>query len=503
MERSLSRSRHPSLARGVFFGAAIFLLAGCGSIAMRHSFNDYSDIYAETQNRQMLQNLARLHEREPIYFFQLAQISAGYTFTETAGLGDLKTVGLPASAVTNLHTASGTIGGTATHNPVFTLVPLGGDKFAQELLAPIKPDIFYELFEEGWPADLLMRVLIERIELVGDVDAAASDNGNTEATEVRANKLEILVNNPWEFKTGHYDRFLRTCGLARLLQQKGALYLDISDHFTPLANVGFKQPPNDQQQLAANKDGLVWQQVSSKDEDSQFPVAEPAKGGLDSSGNRPPPAESSVALSSADSVWQLGKSVPQTLFKLNKGAVKAFLAEQEANIHPYDSGKDNLMMRFQLLLAESGGIGVTDASAVKNSNVKVRLVMRSLIGAMAALANEQEGFAYFQDQMKDRTIAADMDEIPAAERRPALVLEWGKNRTDGVGLPDPNSVIASLVYPLDHREHHQYAIGDAPTFCGNPTNTWNRDVFRLLSQLSLQVTADPSAFALPSLLQSH
>ena len=41
--------------------------------------------------------------------------------------------------------------------------PLGGDKFASQLLAPIKPEIFYELVEEGWPIDLLMRVLIERI----------------------------------------------------------------------------------------------------------------------------------------------------------------------------------------------------------------------------------------------------------------------------------------------------------------------------------------------------
>ncbi len=480
-------------------GAALLLFSGCGTVALRHSFNDYSAIYAETQNRQMLLNLARLHDREPIYFFQLAQISAGYTFTETMGLGDGKSVGLPNSTTANYHLANGTLGGTATHNPVFTLVPLGGDKFAQQLLAPIKPGIFYELFEEGWPIDLLMRVLIERIELVKD-DAEAKPSGD--ANE----RLEIMVNDPLECRGGHYDRFLRACALARQFQKSGILYLDISDNFEPLAPVAYKDQPTDQQQLNANKDGLVWRQI---------------------------PREAAVL----PGYWQLGRKVKQTLFKLNEARMLDARDDIAANNGDF-RGNDNLMAKFQLVLKT--GIGVTDTNTSKNA-YQVRLVMRSLIGAMLALANEQRNFGYFeayQDQVRSEGLAETIDRarndlasegtpeamseeakkaravkmrnltalidrsvdaVPEFERHPVLILNWPGQGARAPAPPlDPATIVASLDYKGEH-----FAVGDRSGSEDPLLDTWNRDVFRLLVQLSLQVSADPSTFALPSLLQSH
>src|SRR5580658_9048096 len=90
----------PRLPRLLFLGAIVLLVSGCGSVALKRSFDNYSNTYAETQNQQMLENLARLSNREPIYFFQLAQISAGYTFTETAGVGDTHERGLTNTAST-------------------------------------------------------------------------------------------------------------------------------------------------------------------------------------------------------------------------------------------------------------------------------------------------------------------------------------------------------------------------------------------------------------------
>ena len=42
-------------------------------------------------------------------------------------------------------------------------------------------------------------------------------------------------------------------------------------------------------------------------------------------------------------------------------------------------------------------IGVTDTATPAPAKVKVRLVIRSLVSAMTALANEAEGFRYFQE----------------------------------------------------------------------------------------------------------
>jgi hypothetical protein len=53
----------PRSRAGAFLGLLCLLAAlpGCTSRVLRQSFNDYGDAYAETQNRQLLLNLARLH----------------------------------------------------------------------------------------------------------------------------------------------------------------------------------------------------------------------------------------------------------------------------------------------------------------------------------------------------------------------------------------------------------------------------------------------------------
>jgi hypothetical protein len=489
--------RHSRCPSYVFLGLALFL-SGCGSVALKHSFENYSDTYAGTQNRQMLLNLARLSYREPIYFFQLTNINASYTFTGTAALGDIHERGLtnlttPGAAegpTTNFRQASATLGGTATQNPVFDLVPLGGDKFAAQLLAPIKPEIFYELFEEGWPVDLLMRVLIERIELV-EPDTAHPKSPSAGNGEY----LEIMVNDPLESESGHYDRFLRACALARMFQQKGILYLDISDSFEPLAaNAVFPYPPTDDQLLNAERQNLVWKQVPDdkaliQPQDTPEKVSDTKSQG---GGEREHP---SAELTAGN--WQLGKSTKQTLFKLNQEALVE--AQSEIASNPEFAGNDNLMEKFQSVAVN--GIGVADTVTAKGS-YNVRLIMRSLLGAMVALANEQSNYDRF------RVSESDLNPVPKFEDHPALMLNWPVTDSDHVyafGSPAADAPVASLSYRSKF-----YSVEDRPDFVTDKSlrtdpslATWNRDVFRLVVQLSFQVTADPSAFALPSLLQSH
>lgn len=459
-------------------------------MALKHSFDNYSDTYAEAQNRQMLLNLARLRNREPIYFFQLTQILAGYTFTETAGIGDIHERGLTTSPTTNFRAANATLGATATHNPVFTLVPLGGDKFAAQLLAPIKPEIFYELFEEGWPADLLMRVLIERMELVTPPDPKKEGD---------AEHLEILVNNPLEFRDGHYDRFLRACALARTLQQKGILYLDISKEFEPIAaQTVFTDPPTDLQQLAADKQGLVWRQTTQ---------GGTSEGKAESSHKDDGPNVRTVSGGQAEhnssqiapGNWQLGRDVTQTLFKLSKGDLKLAAGDLGSSDSEF-AGRDRLMERFSGV-AENG-IGVIGSGAPKGS-YNVRLVMRSLLGVMLALANEQKSYDYFNDFRIKNGEAT--DHVPSFEDHPALTLNWdGSGAHESVDADSSTKPVVSLDY-----KGLRYSVEDRPGFISYKTEdpdrgdvTWNRDVFRLMVQLSLQVTADPSSFAQP-LLQTH
>ena len=241
--------------------------------------------------------------------------------------------------------------------------------------------------------------------------------------------------------------------------------------------------------------------------------------------------------------WQLGKSTKQTLFRLNEekyGELEADLASGRGllGVHGFHQGNDDLMGKFHLVLQE--GIGVTDTNSTKNE-YKVRLVMRSLVGVMLALANEQRNFSYYQDfrnELAHGGLGADidrlraeidaarptepasdaaqkalaekrkqlaalidqgMDTVPEFEEHPVLVLNWKDAAGGDLGAaPTPGSSVVEL----DYKNRH-YVIADRVGAPRGKAETWNRDVFRLLVQLSLQASADPSTFALPSLLQSH
>jgi hypothetical protein len=128
--------------------------------------------------------------------------------------------------------------------------------------------------------------------------------------------------------------------------------------------------------------------------------------------------------------------------------------------------------------------------------------MRSLLGAMLALSNEQSSYNHF------KVSESDLNPVPRFEDHPALMLNWPTKDPDevyGFGSPPADAPVASLSYRSKF-----YSVEDRPDFVTDNSlrmdpslATWNRDVFRLVVQLSFQVTADPSAFALPSLLQSH
>ncbi len=148
-----------------------------------------------------------------------------------------------------------------------------------------------------------------------------------------------------------------------------------------------------------------------------------------------------------------------------------------------------------------------------SGNVSCHLVMRSLIGVMSAAAEEQDEF----DQLKNYpyiptpTAAGTTemrpfsDVVPRIEQQPIITLTW---------KPE-DSVIAPLVQ-LTYR-NQQYLVTDvkaagkgAPNAPANGQRApalpddnaaWNRDSFRLISQLAAQVTVDISKFPVPTILQ--
>jgi hypothetical protein len=420
--------------------ALALALAGCGSVALGPSFNEYSSTFAETQNRQMLLNLARLHDRHPIYFFQLGQITASYTFTSTAGLTHATSPRNPPGPFT-VGTQGATLGATLTHNPIFQFVPLSGSNFAQELLTPVSADVFTELYEEGWPVDLLMRTLIERLEFDAKPQAGAAKG-----------KHWILENNPQNGVACNYDRFLVACMLARELQKSGNLRLTSKMEFQPLGgNLVYPKQPDEKTLLDASKSGLTFSRVT-----------EPEAG------------------------WQLGRMVRQKTFVINDlemaGATLSRL--KDAPFFGSDKGSEGLALFGAVM---TNGFVVRD-SAAGDEGASSLLVMRSLMGSMAAMASEQEAW----ENLK-QTDPGFEGLIPANEDYPALQLVWPET-----SLPD--NALASVNYVKQ-----RFTVADPPPASTNvlQSPSWNRDVFFLLIQLSYQVTTNTSSLVAPSVIQIH
>ena len=87
---------------------------------------------------------------------------------------------------------------------------------------------------------------------------------------------------------------------------------------------------------------------------------------------------------------------------------------------------------------------------------------------MAAVAFEQE---HFQSFLRMHAAA-----IPARQQRPILALRWDTP-------PPSHDTLVQLTY-----NGSTYAISDPQE--KNHSSSWNRDVFRLIAQLSYQISVD-------------
>ena len=187
----------------------------------------------------------------------------------------------------------------------------------------------------------------------------------------------------------------------------------------------------------------------------------------------------------------------------------------------------------------------TSQGSDKHGIVTSHLVLRSLIGLMTAAAQEQ---AFYDELAKygiDPDVHMEKDDlvrrihvglliaqkltpqqddpaylaraqavsgmtfkfsqlVPPIERLPVLRLTWPSN------VKPPVSHFAGYArdYGLSvNYRGHDYVVADVdpdsvdPTQFARENETWNRDMFRLINQLSSQVTVDIFKFPLPDILQ--
>lgn len=429
-----------ALGKSLCIGAASFgllLVCGCAAARLKGDYRGYESAYAESSNRQMLLNLARLEQHHPTFFLKLGQISTSYRMQ--ANMGNA----ISASEKPQSAAWTGTPNFGFEKSPQFTFIPVNDDSLAERLLRPVPADIFYVLYQQGWRVDQLFRLMVDRIEM----------------RKTGTDTIEVFRNVPSADNQQGFATFLRVSAIAHELQQRGLLILDGQKKFIPFAKGWQRKDPPEAKDL--------WEAQSKR----------------------------AVWMRAADGNWELGQEKLQPVFRLNLAVGDETkrtkeMAAYEKLIAQAAPELDQAASLLNTLKVLENGFAIHESPADGNKYERAfgpescRLVMRSLISLMAAAAQEQ---APFDELMQD---PAFRNLIPVKERQPLLRLNW-------------NTPESALTLPLVRLDYAQkiYLVADEKTERALDANSWNRDVFRLISQLSSQVTVDISKFPLPEILQ--
>ena len=510
----------------VLIGLLSFGLSGCAAKRLQVDFTGFEKSYAETSNREVLLNLARLDNRDPTYFFKIGQITSSYkmqaSVTGTSSYA-LQSTNIAAGSPTG----GGTPGVSYENDPIFTFIPVNDETNAQLLLKPVPAETFYFLYEQGWRVDQLLRLMVDRVELtrVSKQDGACTVETFRNAPPAVYLKSDGTPDTDYlrdPATLSGYVTFLRINAVVYWLQRHGYLLLRGKNTFVPYSldadsglDDGTASAPND----SKSDDGKPARSSDSKSDDGKAP--------------------SSSAPKSADFVNAAQKGA---VWKHDEKAKKWLLGEKVFNpifsLYPLHSDGTTLVPNVEKIKREilsdpdmkelregpaldavlailSTGFTVEGSATQQNqqdnceaisasTGVSAHLVMRSLIGLMAAAAQEQapydalehanpaipaSSFLTPEQRAAIGTQPRFNDAVPAVERIPLLRLTGPAE-----GLE------TEPVIQLNYRGK-TYRIADEKSKVGTDNQYWNRDVFRLIDELTSQVTVDISKFPLTEILQ--
>jgi hypothetical protein len=118
---------------------------------------DYDSAVSTSWKRTMLLNLVKLRYGDTPMFTDVASIINSYTLETTVNLSGTLTAS-PGSEIGNAGAS-----GHYADRPTITYHPLLGEQFTRSLMTPIPPRIVMSLIQSGWPADLVLQMMVSSI----------------------------------------------------------------------------------------------------------------------------------------------------------------------------------------------------------------------------------------------------------------------------------------------------------------------------------------------------
>ncbi len=180
--------------------AAVFLAdSGCNSFGpdnLRGTHPLYNEAIVSSMNEQLVLNIVRTHYRDPLFFLDVASVTATMKLDMSAGL-DQSQIGWNGGSDLIKYS----FGAAYTTSPTISYAPLQGEGFVKSVLSPIPIEVLFSLGGSGWSTRRVFGLCVERI---NGLENAPSASGPTPVVAPEQNRqfnrlLELL-----ETLAGHH-----------------------------------------------------------------------------------------------------------------------------------------------------------------------------------------------------------------------------------------------------------------------------------------------------------
>jgi hypothetical protein len=131
---------------------------------------DYVTTISESSKQQMLLNLLKVRYADAPVFMDVASVISSYSLE-----GDVSLGGQVAPVGRGDTFGAVGVAGRYADKPTISYQPLSGDKFAKSLMSPLPVSGILSLIQSGFPADMVLRVCVSRINGLDNSSGAAEN----------------------------------------------------------------------------------------------------------------------------------------------------------------------------------------------------------------------------------------------------------------------------------------------------------------------------------------
>jgi hypothetical protein len=175
-------------------------VTGCLSpITLNRAVTSYDEAITDAISKQLLINIARAHQHQPIHFTGVSNIAATFDFRVNAGATPAFT-GEAGRALMPI------FGGSVAENPTISIAPIEGEEFTKRLLTPFQETKFLLLLRQRYDIDLLLRLMAQEL-------------------RIRQNGQEVDYRNTPADRTG-YEMFRRVVTHLSAIQDQNQLHAE-------------------------------------------------------------------------------------------------------------------------------------------------------------------------------------------------------------------------------------------------------------------------------------